>query len=64
MISHGLRLAAIGLAFGVADGSVDLVTAAQAAHWFNRPVFFAEAPLFAWAFFAREDGFAASSSFQ
>lgn len=27
---------------GVADGSVDLVTAAQAAHWFNRPAFYAE----------------------
>ncbi|MBI3885471.1 MAG: class I SAM-dependent methyltransferase [Opitutae bacterium] len=27
---------------GVADGAVDLVTAAQAAHWFNRPAFYAE----------------------
>jgi SAM-dependent methyltransferase len=27
---------------GVEDGSVDLVTAAQAAHWFDRPKFYAE----------------------
>lgn len=27
---------------GVADHSVDLVTAAQAAHWFDRPAFYAE----------------------
>lgn len=27
---------------GVADTSVDLVTAAQAAHWFDRPAFYAE----------------------
>jgi hypothetical protein len=26
----------------LADGSVDLVTVAQAAHWFDRPVFYAE----------------------
>ena len=30
------------LAPGVPDGSVDLVTAAQAAHWFDRPRFYAE----------------------
>ena len=28
---------------GVADRCVDLVTAAQAAHWFDRPAFYAEA---------------------
>lgn len=27
---------------GIADGSADLVTAAQAAHWFNRGMFYAE----------------------
>lgn len=30
------------LAPGIADGSADLVTAAQAAHWFDRPKFYAE----------------------
>ncbi|MBI2515929.1 MAG: methyltransferase domain-containing protein [Opitutae bacterium] len=30
------------LAPGIADGSADLVTAAQAAHWFNRGAFYAE----------------------
>jgi ubiquinone/menaquinone biosynthesis C-methylase UbiE len=28
---------------GLADGSVDLVVAAQAAHWFDRPAFYGEA---------------------
>ena len=40
---HVVYVRSAELAPGVADGSVDLVTAAQAAHWFNRPVFFAEA---------------------
>ncbi|MBA3848682.1 MAG: SAM-dependent methyltransferase [Opitutus sp.] len=31
------------LAPAVCDGTVDLVTAAQAAHWFDRPKFYAEA---------------------
>lgn len=31
------------LAPGIATGAADLVTAAQAAHWFNREVFYAEA---------------------
>ena len=30
------------LAAGVADGAADLVTAAQAAHWFDRPAFYVE----------------------
>jgi len=28
---------------GLADKSVDLITVAQAAHWFNLPAFYAEA---------------------
>jgi SAM-dependent methyltransferase len=41
--AHVTYVQSAELAPGVADASVDLVTAAQAAHWFNRPAFYAEA---------------------
>jgi SAM-dependent methyltransferase len=40
---HVLYLRSAELLPGAPDGAVDLVTAAQAAHWFDRPAFFAEA---------------------